>query len=123
MSKLKDLSKKALDSTSWADKTVAGVQGLSGIAGAFGDASRVRDTSNYQNEIDSLANTTNAHTNAPSIAAVNGGLDEVKDDIDNYWETIYPVGSIYMSVSGTSPATLFGGTWEQIQERFLLSAV
>lgn len=72
--------------------------------------------------IDSLANTTNAHTNAPSIAAVNGGLDEVKDDIDNYWETIYPVGSIYMSVSGTSPATLFGGTWEQIQERFLLSA-
>jgi hypothetical protein len=35
---------------------------------------------------------------------------------------IYPVGSIYTSLSSTSPATLFGGTWERIQGRFLLSA-
>lgn len=34
----------------------------------------------------------------------------------------YPVGSIYVSTSGTSPATLFGGTWEQIHGRFLLGA-
>ena len=35
---------------------------------------------------------------------------------------IYPVGSIYMSVSSTSPATFLGGTWERIQDKFLLSA-
>lgn len=38
------------------------------------------------------------------------------------FDIVYPVGSIYMSVSETSPATLFGGTWEQIQNRFLLAA-
>ena len=35
---------------------------------------------------------------------------------------IYPVGSIYMSVNDTNPHDLFGGTWERIQDRFLLSA-
>lgn len=36
--------------------------------------------------------------------------------------TLYPVGSIYMSVSATSPASLFGGTWEQLKDRFLVGA-
>ena len=36
--------------------------------------------------------------------------------------TIYPVGSIYMSVNSTSPASLFGGTWEWLKDRFLLGA-
>lgn len=34
----------------------------------------------------------------------------------------YPVGSIYLSVNDTDPATLFGGTWERIGGRFLLGA-
>lgn len=35
----------------------------------------------------------------------------------------YPVGSIYMSVLATSPASLFGGSWEQLPgDRYLLSA-
>lgn len=36
--------------------------------------------------------------------------------------TIYPVGSIYLSTNSTSPASLFGGTWEQLKDRFLLGA-
>ena len=36
--------------------------------------------------------------------------------------TLYPVGTVYMSASSTSPASLFGGTWEQIIDRFLLGA-
>ena len=34
---------------------------------------------------------------------------------------VYPVGSIYMSVNNTNPGTLFGGTWEQIKDTFLLA--
>ena len=36
-------------------------------------------------------------------------------------ESMYPVGSIYTSVSATSPNELFGGEWEQIENRFLLA--
>lgn len=32
----------------------------------------------------------------------------------------YPVGSIYMSTSSTSPSSLFGGSWERIKDKFLL---
>lgn len=35
---------------------------------------------------------------------------------------VYPVGSIYMSVNSTSPATLFGGTWTALQNRVLIGA-
>ena len=49
---------------------------------------------------------------------------------DGTWQAIassglsaYPVGSIYQSTASTSPAALFGGTWEQIaSERVLMGA-
>ena len=48
---------------------------------------------------------------------VNGTL---KVNNTNIFDLIYPVGSFYISAKSTNPAILFGGTWEQIQGRFLL---
>lgn len=35
---------------------------------------------------------------------------------------LHPVGSVYQSTDSTDPSELFGGTWEQIKDRFLLAA-
>lgn len=36
---------------------------------------------------------------------------------------VYPIGSIYMSVNNSSPASFLGGTWQRIQGRFLYGVV
>lgn len=55
------------------------------------------------------------------------GLDEPSSPSDiatkSYADlAAYPVGAIYISTVSTSPASLFGGTWEQLKDRFLLGA-
>lgn len=37
-------------------------------------------------------------------------------------ERDHPVGSLYISENPTSPAELYGGTWEQIKDSFILAA-
>lgn len=54
--------------------------------------------------------------------STNDFTNAYKTKIDNMFSLIYPVGSIYMSVNSTSPASLFGGTWVQLKDRFLLGA-
>ena len=55
--------------------------------------------------------------------AMGSALNELRTQMQNQMlNMVYPVGSIYMAVNDTSPASLFGGTWEQIKDKFLLSA-
>lgn len=74
-----------------------------------------------------------------TVSGLEEGLDSTKTSVNTLVEAlellnttklaksellnaVYPVGSIYISVSETSPNTLFGGTWERLKDRFLLAA-
>lgn len=58
-------------------------------------------------------------TTLPSNPAINqlffqtAGTNFVLDNV-------YPIGAVYMSMNSTNPGTLFGGTWKQVQGKFLL---
>lgn len=57
------------------------------------------------------------------INAANAEIASLREQMGDLkpWETIYPVGAVYISFDKTSPAQLFGGTWEALpHERFLL---
>ena len=46
----------------------------------------------------------------------------VANEIKKILLQIYPIGSIYLSFNNINPHNLFGGTWERIEDRFLLAA-
>lgn len=75
-------------------------------------------TKNYVDvltEVISLA----VQDNTDNIAALSNQISNISSTI---FDNIYPVGSIYMSVNSTNPSNLFGGTWTQLKDRFLLGA-
>lgn len=51
-------------------------------------------------------------------AQVQAAIDAALAD---RWKVDKPVGCLYMSFESTSPATLFGGSWTQLKDRFLLA--
>lgn len=67
---------------------------------------------------------------AKGLAELSVGTSNIKNqsvtasklDKISVLNLIYPVGSIYMSVNNASPQSFFGGTWEQIKDKFILSA-
>ena len=49
-------------------------------------------------------------------------IEAFNNNFAKLMNAIYPVGSIYITVSPTNPADIFGGTWQRIKDRFLLAA-
>lgn len=57
--------------------------------------------------------------NAEAIQTLESGIQLGSISISDLLLMAHPVGSIYMTTSSTSPAQTFGGTWEQIQGKFI----
>ena len=60
----------------------------------------------------SSLDTTNQNVSNLDLNKANKNLNNIE----------LPLGFIYISANSTSPASIFGGTWEQIKDKFLLSA-
>ena len=60
--------------------------------------------------------------NAEAIRTLESGIQLGSISITQLLLMAHPIGSIYSSTVATSPADLFGGTWERIKDAFLLSA-
>ena len=74
------------------------------------------------NEVESV--TTNGQlVDALAVKTLINTVNSLQTQVNNYWKTIYPVGSVYVSVNSSfNPNTSFGGTWVRIQDRFLLAS-
>lgn len=53
-----------------------------------------------------------------SINVLEGNTLEMQD----IFNVVYPIGSIYISVIDVNPGTMFGGSWERVAGRFLIGA-
>ena len=69
----------------------------------------------------SLLDLVNASDNG-KIPYVQGGSWTYQDLKSLLLDMIYPVGSIYISASNVSPQTFLGGTWQPVEDVFLLAA-
>ena len=74
------------------------------------------------NEVESV--TTNGQlVDALAVKTLINTVNNLQNQVNNYWKTIYPVGSVYVSVNSSfNPNNSFGGTWVRIQDRFLLAS-
>lgn len=68
-------------------------------------------------------------TNKKYVDAIKEIVDGFQETFDTWQEKVnekisnmYPVGSIYISVTSTDPKEIFGGEWDRIEDRFLLAA-
>lgn len=103
------------------------------IQSAGGNESGSEDSTMYRKPVSALwtyteeklhpriLNSLDYGTTLPS-SPIEGQLFFQETTVTSLLNLMYPVGSIYLSVNSTSPGTLFGGTWVQLKDRFLLGA-
>lgn len=104
------------------------------VANAPGDLDTLKEIADWISAHADSASAMNTQIQA-NTEAIAGKADKVhthtKSDITDLGnilvdkqsiiDAVYPVGSLYWSSKSTNPASLFGGTWVQIKDRFVLA--
>ena len=86
-------------------------------------ATNANNASDLANTATAIANTAATNANAKAdIADIAAAKANAATSNLFTIDSVYPVGSIYMNVSSASPETLFGGTWAQLPNSFLIGA-
>lgn len=117
--------------TEWA--YIGDLSGAQGIKGETGNGiSAITNTINSDGNIDVTIKMTNG--TSKTFTVVNGtnviageGIsisDKFQISANKTWllDFCYPIGSLYWSSKNTNPSSLFGGTWTQIKDKFVLAA-
>lgn len=103
-----------------------------GSSSAGGDATRALGVKDYAGSQTIEIGYTSAGLTTSNLTHIAGYTDngtkikDVSKDVLKSWLGVtnpYPVGSIYISTGSTSPASLFGGTWESIASERVLMGV
>lgn len=58
-------------------------------------------------------------TNTATVEMIKNIINGVTPLHSKALSSAFPVGRVYISVDEVSPASLFGGTWEKIEKKFL----
>lgn len=95
-----DVSVKGLGSLAYKSSVTKSDVGLSSVINAGQDSTPTANSSNY---------------------VTSGGVKSYVDTATSILRA-YPVGAIYISYNSTDPGDLFGGSWTQLENRFLLGA-
>ena len=86
----------------------------------------ITEINNLKSKVTNGINEINSNVDiiSDNLSGLTSEFSSFQSQVSMMFESIYPVGSIYMNTSdNTNPGTLFGfGTWEKIEGRFLLGS-